>query len=245
MAELKADVRRARGGHGRCWRGAAPAKTGPGCHPGRPPRTCRRGDQLWQCRDRGVRLGVSLYVPAGFCRDPALCAEPAPQVRYRFTDLPTFLPWLVRYYLASSPQRALHSAMAELPLIQRSLIEHEALVAEAGGAGIIAQDRLDQAFSGGSVACKGRARCRARQAIWRRQRHPRRQGDRSPRAASVGRLRRRGAFSGARASFPIPAGWQKPMRRCSAARAAAFLSAMPVPSNNPAGDGGWQPTRAR
>jgi D-amino-acid dehydrogenase len=56
----------------------------------------------------------------------------APQVRYRFTDLPTFLPWLARYYFASSPERALHSAMAELPLIQRSLIEHEALVAEAG-----------------------------------------------------------------------------------------------------------------
>ncbi|MEA2822633.1 MAG: hypothetical protein QOJ86_4637, partial [Bradyrhizobium sp.] len=56
----------------------------------------------------------------------------APQVRYAFADLPEFLPWLVRYYRASSPQRALHSAMAELPLIRRSLIEHEALIAEAG-----------------------------------------------------------------------------------------------------------------
>lgn len=55
----------------------------------------------------------------------------APQVRYRLVDLPQFLPWILRYYLASSPVRALHSAMAELPLIQRSLIEHEALMAEA------------------------------------------------------------------------------------------------------------------
>src|SRR3981081_2485687 len=55
-----------------------------------------------------------------------------PQVRYQFSDLPTFLPWLFRYFLASSPKRALHSAMAELPLIRRSLIEHEALMAEAG-----------------------------------------------------------------------------------------------------------------
>jgi D-amino-acid dehydrogenase len=55
----------------------------------------------------------------------------APQVRYQFSDLPDFLPWLVRYFLASSPDRALHSAMAELPLIRRSLIEHEALIAEA------------------------------------------------------------------------------------------------------------------
>ena len=54
-----------------------------------------------------------------------------PQVRYHFSDLPAFLPWLVRYFLASSPERALHSAKAELPLIQRSLIEHEALIAEA------------------------------------------------------------------------------------------------------------------
>src|SRR4051795_3028269 len=56
----------------------------------------------------------------------------APQVRYAVADLPEFLPWLVRYYRASSPERALHSAMAELPLIRRSLIEHEALIAEAG-----------------------------------------------------------------------------------------------------------------
>ncbi|MDI1266153.1 MAG: FAD-dependent oxidoreductase [bacterium] len=55
----------------------------------------------------------------------------APQVRYHFRDLPTFVPWLVRYFLASSPERALHSAMAELPLIKRSLIEHEALITEA------------------------------------------------------------------------------------------------------------------
>ncbi len=56
----------------------------------------------------------------------------APQVRYRAVDLPAFLPWLVRYFIASAPDRALRSAMAVLPLIQRSLIEHEALIAEAG-----------------------------------------------------------------------------------------------------------------
>jgi D-amino-acid dehydrogenase len=55
----------------------------------------------------------------------------APQVRYAVADLPLFLPWLVRYYLASSPQRALHSALAEMPLIRRSLVEHEALITEA------------------------------------------------------------------------------------------------------------------
>jgi D-amino-acid dehydrogenase len=55
----------------------------------------------------------------------------SPEARYQFSSLPALLPWLVRYFLASSPKRALHSAMAELPLIRRSLIEHEALMAEA------------------------------------------------------------------------------------------------------------------
>jgi D-lysine oxidase len=55
----------------------------------------------------------------------------APQARYRLADLPFFLPWLARYYLASAPDRALRGAMGVLPLIRRSLIEHEALVAEA------------------------------------------------------------------------------------------------------------------
>jgi D-amino-acid dehydrogenase len=51
---------------------------------------------------------------------------------YHLKDVPVFLPWLVRYFLASSPLGALKSAMAALPLIQRSLAEHEALIAEAG-----------------------------------------------------------------------------------------------------------------
>jgi D-amino-acid dehydrogenase len=56
----------------------------------------------------------------------------SPAVRYRLPDLPDYLPWIIRYYLASSPTRAEHSAMAVLPLIQKSLVEHEALIAEAG-----------------------------------------------------------------------------------------------------------------
>lgn len=55
-----------------------------------------------------------------------------PEVRYAWRDLPAFLPWLARYYLASSPARAMQSALAELPLIQRCMAEHEALIAEAG-----------------------------------------------------------------------------------------------------------------
>ena len=61
----------------------------------------------------------------------------APQVRYSFADLPGFLPWLVRYYLASSPERALRGALAVMPLIRRSLVEHEALMAEAGASELL------------------------------------------------------------------------------------------------------------
>jgi D-amino-acid dehydrogenase len=69
--------------------------------------------------------------PRDFGRIFQYAMNRAPEVRYQFSDLPALLPWLVRYFLASSPDRALHSAMSELPLIQRSLIEHEALIAEA------------------------------------------------------------------------------------------------------------------
>src|SRR6201746_9656 len=36
----------------------------------------------------------------------------APQVRYAAADLPVFLPWLVRFYLASSPETRLHTVLA-------------------------------------------------------------------------------------------------------------------------------------
>jgi D-amino-acid dehydrogenase len=83
----------------------------------------------------GLIESASVF-PYMFPRDLAPILQYAlnrsPSVRYAPADLPLFLPWLVRYYLASSPERAMHSAMAELPLIRRSLIEHEALIAEAG-----------------------------------------------------------------------------------------------------------------
>src|SRR5260370_17807974 len=63
------------------------------------------------------------------------------------------MPWLLRSYLASSPERAKESAMAELPLIRQSLIEHEALIAEAGAgellrrSGWIKMHRSDTSFA--------------------------------------------------------------------------------------------------
>src|ERR1700688_2692599 len=78
----------------------------------------------------------------------------APQVRYSVSDLPAFLPWLVRYYLASSKPRARHSALAELPLIRRSLIEHEALIAEAGVPELLRRTGWIKLFSSDATLAK-------------------------------------------------------------------------------------------
>ncbi|ABD08343.1 D-amino-acid dehydrogenase [Rhodopseudomonas palustris HaA2] len=53
-------------------------------------------------------------------------------VHYQLSGLPEFLPWLLRYFQASSPEGAERTARAALPLIRQSLAEHEALIAEAG-----------------------------------------------------------------------------------------------------------------
>ena len=82
----------------------------------------------------GIIESASVF-PYMFPRDLAEIARyalnRAPQVRYRPVDLPAFMPWLYRYFAASAPDRALRGAMAVLPLIQRSLIEHELLMNEA------------------------------------------------------------------------------------------------------------------
>ncbi len=70
--------------------------------------------------------------PRDFAQILRYALNRSPQSHYRLSDLPYLLPWLARYFLASSPDRAMASAMAELPLIRRSLPEHEALIAEAG-----------------------------------------------------------------------------------------------------------------
>jgi len=78
-----------------------------------------------------MRLGFSVYVSPRFRTASSICDDAAAQARYQFSDLLTVLPWLVRYFIASSPERALHSAMPNCPSIPAQLIEHEALIAEA------------------------------------------------------------------------------------------------------------------
>ena len=54
------------------------------------------------------------------------------EAHYHVDALSTVLPWLWHYFRASSPEGAMRSARAALPLIARSLVEHEALIDAAG-----------------------------------------------------------------------------------------------------------------
>lgn len=53
-------------------------------------------------------------------------------VHFHWTFLPRIAPWLVRYWWHSAPERLVEATRAMLPLIERSVAEHEALLREAG-----------------------------------------------------------------------------------------------------------------
>ena len=169
----------------------------------------------------------------------------APQVRYAVAGLPDFLPWLVRYYLASAPDRALAGALAVMPLIRRSLIEHEALIAEAGVPELLRRSGWIKMFRGqATLADALRNFERARQyGVQGEILDDKALHEREPHLA--------GEFEGAihlpsLDSSPIRAGWPRPMPRCSSARAGASWLPMRGPWNRtPAGDGRSRLRRAR
>ena len=53
---------------------------------------------------------------------------------YHLSALPRIAPWLFRYWQNATPKRIERSARALAPLMARCVDEHEALIAEAGGA---------------------------------------------------------------------------------------------------------------
>lgn len=55
-----------------------------------------------------------------------------PDVSYHPRFLPRVAPWLLRYWWHSSPERLARAAAAMLPLIERSVAEHDALKDDAG-----------------------------------------------------------------------------------------------------------------
>ena len=132
-----------------------------------------------------MRLRLPLHVPPRLRRDPALCAEPLAAGALSASPIcrPFCHGWS-RYYLASSPQRALQSAMAELPLIRRSLIEHEALIAEAGVPELLRRTGWIKLFRSDATLAKARERFRTGQAVWRHRRDSRRCRRSAARAAA-------------------------------------------------------------
>ena len=66
--------------------------------------------------------------------------------RYHLSALPFVAPWLWRYFRASSPQGTAHTARAALPLIERCLVEHEALMAASGTAHLLRKAGWIQVF---------------------------------------------------------------------------------------------------
>ncbi len=54
------------------------------------------------------------------------------EANLHYSALPTVLPWLFRYFRYSTPERIAASANALRPLIERCVIEHDALMRDAG-----------------------------------------------------------------------------------------------------------------
>jgi D-amino-acid dehydrogenase len=105
-----------------------------------------RGRDVILVDRRGVGLETSFgnaglierasIFPYLFPRDPARLVKYAlnllPEARYHFSALPAVGPWLLRYWRESAPERVARSVAGRRPLIERSLIEHEALMQQAG-----------------------------------------------------------------------------------------------------------------
>jgi D-amino-acid dehydrogenase len=81
------------------------------------------------------------YFPHLFPRDPKklflYALNLLPEAHYHFASLPEIAPWLYRYFLESRPDRAARHAAAVRPLIERCLIEHEALIQQAGAGSLL------------------------------------------------------------------------------------------------------------
>jgi len=74
-------------------------------------------------------------VPYMFPRDPLLLAKYAvnglPEAHYQLSSLPRVAPWLYRYWRQSSAEGEARSARALRPLVERCIVEHEALIGAA------------------------------------------------------------------------------------------------------------------
>jgi D-amino-acid dehydrogenase len=80
-------------------------------------------------------------VPYPFPRDVTLMARYAfnqlPEANLHWSALPTIAPWLFRYWRSSTPEGVARTARGARPLVERCIVEHEAIMAEAGLLGVV------------------------------------------------------------------------------------------------------------
>jgi D-amino-acid dehydrogenase len=79
-------------------------------------------------------------VPYPFPRDVRLLARYAlnllPEANLHYSALPSLAPWLYRYWRASTPEGIAKTARGARPLVERCIVEHEALMEQAGLLGL-------------------------------------------------------------------------------------------------------------
>ena len=95
-----------------------------------PHRSTRRGGPRNKFRKRRAhrtRVAFSAPLSARSAEARPYALNLLPEAHYDFASLPSIAPWLYRYYRESSPERAAGHA-ARRPLVERCLIEHEALI---------------------------------------------------------------------------------------------------------------------
>lgn len=94
------------------------------------------------------RASVEPYVfPRQFGKILKYALNRSSDARYHLTALPFIAPWLWRYFLNSAQRNVEHTARAALPLIERCLIEHEALMAASGAGHLLRKVGWIQLFS--------------------------------------------------------------------------------------------------
>jgi D-amino-acid dehydrogenase len=86
-------------------------------------------------------IQIEGVVPYPFPRDIAKLAKYAlnrlPEANLHWTALPGLSPWLIRYFLASGEEGMARTAAGAKPIVERCIVEHEALMKEAGIDGML------------------------------------------------------------------------------------------------------------
>ncbi|TDG07145.1 FAD-binding oxidoreductase [Paraburkholderia guartelaensis] len=96
----------------------------------------RRGPGEETSHGNAGLIESSSVVPYGFPRDwrtlLRLVRNDSTVLRYDVRSLPAYARWLASFWRESSPARLAHAAHDMLPLIERSVAEHDALIERAG-----------------------------------------------------------------------------------------------------------------